>query len=111
MAQIHQIHFLHLSTHLRTWQYICHDHFYIKTHLEILDTLLFIGGIHIGSSMTKHLGKVIEKQATGILVSKTMWNHVEFVPANYLIKESSKNINKINISLLQQTCEFRGSTV
>ena len=40
------------------------DHFYIKTHLEILDTLLLIGGIHIGGSMTKHLGKLKEKQAT-----------------------------------------------
>ena len=61
--------------------------------------------------MTKHLGKLKEKQATGILVSMSTWNHIEFVPENYLIKESSKNRNKINISLLQQTCEFRGSTV
>ncbi len=56
---------------MRTIKYIWHDHFYIKTHLEILDTLLLIGGIHIGGSMTKHLGKLKEKQATGILVSKT----------------------------------------
>ena len=52
-----------------------------------------------------------EKQATGILVFKTTWNYVEFVPENYIDKENSKNRNKINISLLQQTCEFRGSTV
>ena len=61
--------------------------------------------------MTKHLGKLKEKQVTGILVSKTTWTHVEFVPENYLVEESSKNRNKINISLLQQTCEFRRSTV
>ena len=61
--------------------------------------------------MTKHLGKLKEKQATGILVSKTTWNYIGFVPENYHINESSKNRNKLNISLLQQTCEFRGSTV
>ena len=61
--------------------------------------------------MTKHLGKLKEKQVTGILVSKTTWNYVGFVPENYHVDESSKNRNKLNISLLQQTCEFRGSTV
>ena len=65
----------------------------------------------MGGSMTKHLGKMKEKQATGILVSKTTWNYIEFVPENYINKEKSKNGNKINILLLQQTCEFRGSTV
>ena len=61
--------------------------------------------------MIKHLGKLKEKQATRTLVSKTTWSYVEFVPENYIDKENSKNRNKINISLLQQTCEFRGSIV
>ena len=33
-------------------------------HLEILDTILLIEGIHIGGPMTKHLDNLKEKQAT-----------------------------------------------
>ena len=40
--------------------------------------------------MTKHLGKLKEKQATGILVSKTTWNYVEFVPENNIDKKIVK---------------------
>ena len=36
---------------------------YMKQYLETQDTLVLIGGIQIGSSMIKHIGKGIQKQA------------------------------------------------
>lgn len=76
-----------------------------------MDTLLLIGGIHIGGSMTKHLGKLKEKQATGNFSIQDYVELRRICTRNCHNKKSSKNRNKINISLLQQTCEFRGSTV
>ena len=41
------------------------EEFYIILHLEILDTILLMEGIHIGGILLNHLGNLQEKEATG----------------------------------------------
>ena len=38
---------------------------YIKQHLETKDTLVLMGGIQIGGSMIRYIGKGIQKLAKG----------------------------------------------
>lgn len=46
-------------------KYIWQDSSYVKIYLKTQDTILLMGGIHIWGSMTKYLGEMKEKQATG----------------------------------------------
>ena len=54
-----------LPIYLSEPEYLCQDSSYVKIYLKTQDTILLMGGIHIWGSMTKYLGEMKEKQATG----------------------------------------------
>ena len=67
-------------------------------------------GIHIGGYMTNYIGKRDQKTRLGRSSTQVYVDLHRIYTRQFMTKLLVKNRNKTDISLFQQSCEFREST-